>query len=425
MVSIHEAELALSGQAVSSLFASLYQGRAAEEKARYRDALRRFSALYGDAVPVSIFSAPGRTEIAGNHTDHNCGLVLAAAIDADVVAVVSARDDGRIALQSEGMPSALVDLSDLSVQAGEQHTSAALIRGVAKGLSARGFTVGGFNAYVCTTIPTGSGLSSSAAFEVLICKIISVLYNKDTVPPVLQAQIGQFAENVYFGKPCGLMDQLASASGACVSIDFLDAANPIVEGATLDLDRQGFSLCLTAAGGGHENLTPLYAAIGEEMRDVAALCGVSHLGFLTEADFYKKLPVLRGQVSDRALLRAVHFFSDCSRVKEALAALRGGDFAAFLSAVRASGVSSALYLQNCAVYDCPAEQPLLLALALSEKLLLSRGAWRIHGGGFAGTIQAFVPKDLLPLYQSEMDKLFGEGACRAYSVRPFGAVQVL
>ncbi len=393
------------------------------QRSRYTNALSRFEQLFGDG-PVELFSAPGRSEVGGNHTDHQRGKVLACSLNLDVIAVVRKRVDGVITVQSEGYPLDQVDLKDLNPVAGEEGTSKALIRGVAGALAEAGYTVGGFDAYTTSEVLQGSGMSSSAAFEVLLGTILSGLYNNDTVSPVEVAKASQVAENQYFGKPSGLLDQMACSVGNLVTIDFADASDPKVRRVDADFGSFGHSLCITDTKGSHADLTPDYAAVPAEMKQIAGHFGKAVLQEVSEAEFLSKLPELRELYGDRPVLRAIHWYEENKRVETQVAALESGDFDAFLKAVNASGDSSYKYLQNVYSPRHLEAQAIPVALAVSDLVLKDRGASRVHGGGFAGTIQAFVPDDLVEDYRKAMDGLFGEGACHILFVRPVGGYHI-
>ena len=393
------------------------------QRSRYLHALDEFRKLFGDG-PVELFSAPGRSEVGGNHTDHQRGKVLACSLNLDVIAVVRKRVDGVITVQSEGYPLDQVDLKDLNPVAGEEGTSKALIRGVAGALAEAGYTVGGFDAYTTSEVLQGSGMSSSAAFEVLLGTILSGLYNNDTVSPVEVAKASQVAENQYFGKPSGLLDQMACSVGNLVTIDFADASDPKVRRVDADFGSFGHSLCITDTKGSHADLTPDYAAVPAEMKQIAGHFGKAVLQEVSEAEFLSKLPELRELYGDRPVLRAIHWYEENKRVETQVAALESGDFDAFLKAVNASGDSSYKYLQNVYSPRHLEAQAIPVALAVSDLVLKDRGASRVHGGGFAGTIQAFVPDDLVEDYRKAMDGLFGEGACHILFVRPVGGYHI-
>lgn len=391
---------------------------------RIETALNGFEATFGAKDSIRLFSAPGRTEIGGNHTDHQHGRVLAASINRDIIAVAAPNGEAVIRVKSEGFPLDEVDLRDLSVRTEEYGYSAALLRGIAAGLSERGYTIGGFDAYTVSNVPKGSGLSSSAAFEVLLGCIMSRLYGNEGVTPLLLAQIGQYAENVYFGKPSGLMDQAASAVGGVVAIDFASTENPLVESVPFDFSASGFALCTLDSGADHANLTESYAEIPREMRAVAAAFGKSYLREVDENEFAQALPSLRSSLGDRACLRAMHFFTENNRVPQQATALQEGRFDDFLALVNASGRSSALYLQNVSVAGSIQAQELMMTLALCERYLGAHGASRVHGGGFAGTALAFVPKERLQDFRSYIEAVLGAGACHELSIRPVGVTEI-
>ena len=369
------------------------------------------------------FSAPGRTEISGNHTDHQHGCVLAAAVNLVTVAEVTLNHYGLIRVQSEGYPVVEVNLNDLSVHEEEKNTTAALIRGVAAAFAQRGAVLQGFDACVRSSVLPGSGLSSSAAFEVLMGTICNELFFDKRLSAVEIAQIGQYAENVYFGEPCGLMDQTASSVGGMVFIDFADPAAPVVEKIDFDFTAAGHALCIIDSGADHADLTEEYAAIPGELKRVCQFFGKDVLREIPEADFLGALPQLRHQVPDRAILRAVHFYQENSRVQRQAQALRDGDFDAFLRLVSESGRSSWMYLQNITPAGTTEHQDVAVALALCDTLLRGRGAFRVHGGGFAGTVQAFVPLEMLDSFKEGMERVLGEGKCHVLSIRSEGGIR--
>lgn len=372
-----------------------------------------------------FFSASGRTEVGGNHTDHNHGRVLAAAINLDTIAVASPAPDGLVTIHSAGYPEPfIVDLRNLAPHPDEQGGSNSLIRGVAARLADDGYRVGGFRACVTSDVAVGSGLSSSAAFEVLVGTILNHFYNGGRIKPQEIALAGRHAENKFFGKPSGLMDQMTSAVGGFVTIDFADPSHPIVKQVNFDLSAGGTSLVVTNTGGSHADLTPEYAAVQREMQAVARALGSETLRDVNVQHLWEKVGELRGSLGDRAFLRALHFFGDNERVVHQVAALESGDVERFLALVNESGRSSWMLLQNCYVGGST-EQGVTLGLALSESILRGRGAWRVHGGGFAGTILAFVPSDLLGTYTDRMDALFGSGAAHVLRLRQSGATRVV
>ena len=400
------------------------EAAAGAQKARYEAAEKAFEDIFGSAEKARIFSAPGRTEVSGNHTDHNNGKVMAAAVDLDVIAFVVPADDNIIDIKSEGFPRMSVDISDLSVHEDEMNGTAALIRGVAAGLKNNGFNIGGFKAYATTNVLKGSGVSSSAAFEVLIGTILSHLYNDGGVTAVKIAQIAQYAENVYFGKPSGLMDQMASSVGGFITIDFKDTEVPVINSISFDLASNGYSLCIVDTKGSHADLTPEYAALPTEMKAAAAVFGKSVLREVDENEFMSNIGTVREKCGDRAVLRALHFYNENKRVEKAAAALENNNVNAFLDVINASGNSSFKYLQNIFAVSKPAEQGMSLGLYTAETVLNGRGASRVHGGGFAGTIQAFVPNDILDEFISAEEKIFGEGSCHKLYIRPVGGIEV-
>ena len=401
---------------------SLY-GADEAARARIKKAVESFTSLYGEQ-DYSVFSVSGRSEISGNHTDHNRGEVLAASISLDIIAVAAPTDDGKIYVTSEGFSEHEVDLGDIDPQAGEEGTSAALIRGVCDGFAKRNRSIGGFCAYMTSSVLGGSGLSSSAAFEDMIGNIENHLYNDGEIDYIEISQISQYAENVHFGKPCGLMDQIACAAGGFVHIDFADPQNPVCEKIALDLGAHGYSLCVVNTGGSHADLTDDYAAVPAEMKKVASFFGKEALRECTKADVLANVPALREFAGDRAVLRAIHFFDENERVKAASAHLAKDDIAGFLSIIKASGESSAMLLQNYFTPKAPAEQGITLACAIANSVLAPEGVCRVHGGGFAGTIQAFVPAEKLEAFKSVMEAAFGKGAVTVLAVRPIGMTKI-
>ena len=397
----------------------------ADESARNRikKAVESFTSLYGEQ-DYSVFSVSGRSEISGNHTDHNRGEVLAASVSLDIIAVAAPTYDGKICLTSEGFSENEVDLGVLEPVSGEEGTSAALIRGVCDGLAKRNRAIGGFCAYMTSSVLGGSGLSSSAAFEDMIGNIENHLYNDGEIDYIEISQIAQYAENVHFGKPCGLMDQIACACGGFVHIDFADPANPVCEKIELDLAAHGYKLCVVNTGGSHADLTDDYAAVPAEMKKTASFFGKDVLRELSKGEVLANVPALREFAGDRAVLRAVHFFDENERVRKASAYLAKDDIAGFLSVIKESGRSSAMLLQNYFTPKSPAEQGITLACAVAESVLAPEGVCRVHGGGFAGTIQAFVPEAKLELFKNTMEAAFGEGAVTVLSVRPVGMTKI-
>ncbi len=391
------------------------------QEERYAALIRRHAELFGDRENVQLISAPGRTEIGGNHTDHNRGRVLAASVNLDALCAASPREDMKVRFYSEGYSPIETDLSDLSPNPGENGTQA-LIRGVAAGMQQAGYRIGGFDAAVTSTVAGGSGLSSSAALEVMLTGVLDVLYNRFDMPYVLRAQISKQAENIYFGKPSGLLDQMASAAGGLVTVDFRDTDHPEVEAISYDFAKKGYALVVVATGGSHENLTDHYAAIPSEMKQVAECFGQPVLRGLTAEQLTDGAAMLRGRVSDRAILRAFHFIREDERVPEQVKALKEDRIDDFLKLINDSGRSSYMYLQN--IYADPADQSLSLALCMAEEMLRGRGAWRIHGGGFAGTTLNFVPLDLVERFTETMNNAFGKNACSVLNIRPVGVAKL-
>ena len=371
-----------------------------------------------------LISAPGRTEISGNHTDHQRGCVLAAAVDLETVADVTLNGSRTIRVRSEGYPETVVELDDLKIREEEKNSTAALIRGVAAAFVQRGADLKGFDAEVRSTVLPGSGLSSSAAFEVLMGTICNELFFERQLSPVEIAQIGQYAENVYFGKPSGLMDQAASSVGGMVYIDFADSEHPLVEKIEFDFEAAGHALCIIDSGADHADLTDEYAAIPRELKQVCSFFGKEVLREVPEEAFMEALPRLRGQVPDRAILRAIHFYQENKRVARQKQALLEQDFESFLRLTTQSGHSSWMYLQNISPAGAVAHQEVAVALALCDTLLRGRGAYRVHGGGFAGTVQAFVPMDMLKGFKTGIERVLGEGSCHVLHIRSEGGVRL-
>lgn len=391
---------------------------------RYLQTKKCFEDTFG-YEPGLYFSAPGRTEIGGNHTDHNNGLVLAASVSCDMAAAVSKRDDGIIRVRSQGFDrTEEVDTSSIEMIPAEKGTSAALIKGVAAGLKNGGHCIGGFDAYIVSDVLQGSGLSSSAAYEVLIGTILNGLYNSGEVGDIETAKISQFAENVYFGKPSGLMDQMACSVGGSVMIDFEDVSEPKVERIDVELEKYGYCLCIVDTGGSHADLTEDYASIPPEMKSVAEYFGKNVLREISREQVMESIEDIRRKCGDRALLRAMHFFDENERVICQAQALKQGRFDDFLALVNASGDSSLAYLQNIFSASGKKEQGLTLALYLAKKILGKKGACRVHGGGFAGTIQAIVPLEMTDRFKEQTEKVFGSGRCHIFSIRKYGGTQV-
>ena len=370
------------------------------------------------------FSAPGRTEISGNHTDHQHGCVLAAAVNLETTAEVTLNGSNVIRVHSDGYPTVEVDLTDLYPRKEEVNTTAALVRGVAAAFNQRGAKLKGFDAVVHSTVLPGSGLSSSAAFEVLFGTIFNELFFQKKLTAVEIAQIGQYAENIYFGKPSGLMDQMASSVGGMVFIDFADPKNPVVEKLEFDFANTGYALCIIDSGADHADLTDEYAAVTRELKDVCALFQKGVLREIPMETFFAKLPKIRGLVPDRAILRAIHFYQENLRVRAQAYALKQNDFETFLQLTNESGRSSWMYLQNITPAGYVEHQEVAIALAMCDQLLQGRGAYRVHGGGFAGTVQAFVPAELLHDFKTKIELILGKDSCHVLSIRPEGGIQL-
>lgn len=399
--------------------------RIERERLRYQHLASAFEATFQTHDQLRFFSTPGRSEISGNHTDHQHGRVLVASIDLDTIAAVRQHSEPYVRFFSEGYGMTQISILDLEPQTSEEGTTAALIRGVLRGMKDKGLQIGGFDAYCTSLVPAGSGLSSSAAFEVLVCGILDRLYNEGTLPPLEQAKICQYAENVFFGKPSGLLDQCGCAVGGFAYLDFKDPANPELEKIEFDFEESGLQIVVTQTGGDHSDLTHCYAAIPEEMLSVAKQFGQTHLRDVDAEAFYLALPSLRNELPERSLLRAMHFWNEDHRVQEQRIALHARDMETFLDLVNESGLSSQLLLQNIYNDTDATNQPLSLALALSERLLKKHGgAWRIHGGGFAGTIQAFVPSDYVDAYCQSMDAIFGQDHAVVLQIRPVGTYEL-
>ncbi len=421
---------AVRAGAHDTILARLYamdgtQASLAAARDRVIHVIDSFSAAFhpGDA-DAALFSGPGRTEIGGNHTDHQHGRVLCGSVDLDMLACAAPNGTQLIRIHSEGYPALEVDLTDLAVKTEEVNTSAALVRGVAARAAQLGYSLKGFDAYATSNVLSGSGLSSSAAYEVLVGNILNHFCCEDKLDPILIAKIGQYAENVYFGKPCGLMDQMGSSVGGAVAIDFADPAAPIVEKAGYDFASSGHALCIVDTGSCHADLTNDYADIPKEMGAVAAHFGQKFLRDVPEADFRAALPALRAECGDRAVLRALHFYTDDKRAAQEAQALEQGDFQRFLALVNESGFSSAVNLQNTWTISDPRQQAIPMCLALGRELLEGTGAIRVHGGGFAGTIQAFVPNEKLESFKAGMEALVGPGKCHVLHIRPVGGCVV-
>lgn len=395
------------------------------QKNRYAEAVEKFEELFGEK-DIEIYSAPGRSEVGGNHTDHQQGKVLATSINLDAIGVVSRISEPLIRVVSEGYEDKIeIDIRDLEEKYEEEGTTAALIRGVAAALQEKGYKLGGFEAYISSDVLIGAGLSSSASFEVIGGAIISGLFNHMEISPVEIAMAGQFAENVYFGKPSGLMDQMACAVGGLIHIDFKTPGEPVVEKVPADFEAWKYSLCIVDTKASHANLTDDYAKIPQEMKKVAEFFKKKVLREVDEEEFYREIPGLRSIFGDRPVLRAIHFFEEEKRVDAQVQALKDGDFKEFLRLVRESGNSSFKYLQNIYVNRDEQSQAMSIALAASETKLQDHGVCRVHGGGFAGTIQVFVENDHVEEYRAFIEKIFGRGSCHVLKVRSQGGIQVL
>lgn len=416
----------LSENGFEEIFTVLYgKENLCKANERYMRAVDEFEKEFGPHRDLELFSVAGRSEISGNHTDHNYGKVIAASIDLDIIAVASKREDMQINIKSEGFPIDKVDVSDPVPCEKNFFKSGAIISGMARGFLEGGYKIGGYDAYTTSNVFKGSGLSSSAAFEDMVGNILNYFYNDGKVENPEIAKIAQYAENVFFGKPCGLMDQTACAVGGFVAIDFKDPKNPIIEKLDFDLTGAGYSLCIVNTGGNHADLNDDYASVPAEMKSVAAHFGKSVLRELDENELIAGIGALREKVGDRAIMRALHFMEENKRVTYQTEALRKNDLATFFKGVQESGSSSFKYLQNVYTTKNVSEQGLSLALCLAEKVLAGKdAAWRVHGGGFAGTIQAFIKNEDIPAFREMLDSAFGEGATTVLKVRPFGAIKI-
>ena len=413
----------LSDGVHAARLASLYccaPAETASEAARYAAVLDGLEKTFGSHAEAGLYSAPGRTEIGGNHTDHQHGRVLAGSVNIDMIAAAAPNDKNQLRVQSEGYDLCVIDLNDLEARKEEENTTASLLRGECAAFTQRGAKLAGLDVYISSNVPKGSGVSSSAAFEVLIGVILNDCFMTEKVSPIAIAQIGQWAENVYFGKPCGLMDQMASSVGNIITIDFASPAKPVVEPVAVDFSKAGLALCILDSGADHADLTDEYAAIPAECRAVAAVCGGEVLRDVPFETFLAKLPECRRQCGDRAVLRAFHVYADNDRVAKQVAALHDGDFGTFLSLVNESGCSSWEYLQNVIPAGYTEHQEVGVTIAAAKHLLGDKGAVRVHGGGFAGTVQAFVPVEMLDEFKAGMEAILGEGRCHVLSIRPEG-----
>ena len=408
-------------------FAYLYgDGGVESAKQRYLKVIDEFYDFFGYSDgDFYAFSAPGRTELCGNHTDHNYGKVLAGAVNIDVIGIVSKTDSDTIRVKSRGHRANSININELQPLEEEEGNSNAILRGMTARIKELGYNIGTFDAYTVSNVPAGSGLSSSAAFECLLGCIQSELYGGGAIDNVELAKISQYAENVYFGKPCGLMDQLTIATGSAVKFDFKDIDNPEIEKLDYDFRKSGYALCITNTGGSHADLTDDYAAVRNEMEGVASFFGKKVLREVSKEDIISKIAELRVKFGDRAILRAMHFYGENEKVERAAQALKDNDFQTFLDCINASGNSSYKYNQNVYSPKNFAEQGISLALNISESILGGRGAHRVHGGGFAGTVQAFVPLDMVDTYKEEIEKVFGKDSCSILTIRPCGPVKVI
>lgn len=417
----------LYSENIAGILSELYGNDEAvieKQQKRYEKAIRSFSEFFPTREDIKIYSAPGRTEIGGNHTDHQRGVVLAGAVNLDTLAVVAFHNDGVVRVKSEGYMLAEIQVSDINANSKDDGTTA-LVKGVMTKFKEKGVTVSGFDMYTTSDVICGGGISSSAAFETLIGTVINEYYNNGKATAFEIAQYGWFAENVFFGKSCGLLDQMVSSFGGLVTIDFKDTNAPVIEKIDFDFEKYGYTLCITDTKSSHENLTDDYVAIRNEMKQVADYFECEVLSEVDEKEFYNTLPNLRKFCSDRAIMRAMHFFAETKRAKEEAEALKEGDIERFLKLVNESGISSGNLLQNLYSNNTPTEQAIPLALAISKSILGSKGAVRVHGGGFAGTIQAFVPTDMVKEYKIEMERVYGDGSCHQMKIRPAGGTLIM
>lgn len=412
---------------VKQLFAEIYGDDAtalARQESRYIDALSSFHKIFPDREEVEIYSASGRTEIGGNHTDHQRGVVLAGAVNLDIIAVASFHNDGVIRVKSEGFDLAEISLGELSPNVGESGTLG-IVRGVAAQFVSAGVDIGGFDVYTTSDVIRGGGISSSAAFETLMATIINIHYNEGKCSPFEIAKIGWYAENFFFGKKCGLLDQTTSSYGGLITADFADVSSPAIDKIYFDFEKYGYALCVTDTKSDHADLTDDYDAITDEMRSVAEYFGCEVLSQVNEGEFYSNIAKVRTKCSDRAILRAIHFFDETKRAGQEADALRSGDIDRFLALVNASGESSANLLQNLYSAKSPKNQAISLGIAISKKVLGGKGAVRVHGGGFAGTIQAYVPLDKADEYKKAIEDIYGAGTCHKIRIRPYGGIRII
>lgn len=426
MMNTQELKKALAAGAYDTLLADIYvdKDKVSYQTNRYINAITCYEKAFGEG-DIAIYSAPGRSEVGGNHTDHQHGEVLAASINNDAIAIVMPLAENVVKVISDGYDLITIDLNNLNLIEEEKGTTASLIKGVLAGVKSHGYQIGGFQAYITSDVLIGAGLSSSAAFETLIGTILSGIYNNMKIDAVKIAIIGQYAENVYFGKPCGLMDQMACSVGGMVHIDFADPANPVVEPVAFDIARHGYSLCITDTKGSHADLTDDYAAIPTEMKQVAAFFGKDFLCSISSEDILKNLSLIRKKINDRAVLRSLHFTEENKRVQAEVKALKADDITAFLATIKASGNSSYKFLQNVYANHDVEHQNVSVALCVSEMILGDNGVCRVHGGGFAGTIQAFVKDTAIADYKTQMNAIFGDGACNVLKIRKYGGIKVI
>lgn len=415
----------INSSASDKLFSELYGSQTDRQKKRYCEVVDEFNRIFPDYDDVSVYSAPGRTEIGGNHTDHQNGQILAAAVNLDIIAIAAFHDEPVIRIKSKGFEMDTIDISDLSVKENEKGKSSALIRGIVSRFEQLGYKTGGFDAYTTSDVLKGSGLSSSAAFEVLIGTILSEHFNGGRISPVEIAVISQYSENEYFGKKSGLMDQMVSSVGGFAYIDFKNPQNPEIKKIDCDFDKTGYTLCISDTKGSHSDLTDDYVAIPYEMKQIAEFFGKSVLREVDESEFYRCIPQIRENISDRAVLRSAHFFAETKRAEAEAKSLEKNDFNEFLRLVNQSGKSSYQLLQNA--YSCknPAGQGIPLGIMISERVLDGKGAVRVHGGGFAGTVQAFVPDSLVNDYSNEINRIFGKNSCHIMHIRPYGGLCII
>ena len=413
----------ITNGAYDDSFSMLY-GDVSAARARYLRACESFEGIFSEKENIRLFSAPGRTEVGGNHTDHQHGCVLAGGVNLDVIAVTAPNNDGKVRIKSEGYDMDVIDITELEKNTAEHGRASALIRGVLSRFKELGADISGFNAYTTSNVLKGSGLSSSAAFEVLVGNIVNGMFFNNKADEITIAKIGQYAEREYFGKPCGLLDQMASSLGGFTYADFFNPAEPITEKINLDIHSFGYTLCVVDTGGNHANLTQDYADITIECKEISNKLGVDFLRDADQNRFYNSIAELRRACGDRAVLRAFHFFNENDRVEKQKAALKAGDFEGFLKLVNESGESSYDYLQNLYSNSAVSEQGLPLAIALTKKFLNGKGACRVHGGGFAGTIQCYIPSELLADYKKTIEAVFGENSCCVLNIRPVGGYEI-